>query len=452
MKRALILGLGRFGGGREATRFLLRRGLRVRVADRAPASELRDEVAALEQHDEIEWRLGCESSDLLDDIELVVINPAVANDHPLLAAARERGLPCTQEVSLFLEHFPGKVVLVTGTNGKSTTATLLAAALRKAGLTTLLGGNLGHSLLADEQQWHKDTVAVLEISSFQLERLDPERNPVHGTVFTRVTSDHLDRHGSLAAYQRAKSVAAAAASAFVIHHADDAVARGFTTSARARVTYAQNPPAPGQVGCEGEWMVSALADAGRVLHRSAMQLPGAFQVDNAMAAFAAAALLGADRQRAAAALAEQRPLPYRLQRWAVHDGVELYDNSVSTELQSTLSALESLSPPLHWVGGGKSKDGDFAATARAISPHISSAHVFGDAAAPLAELLRGRCTVTSHISLEHALDAAWHRARAGHRILFSPAFASFDQFANFRARAAAFHAWVAGLASHEAGC
>ena len=447
MKRALILGLGRFGGGREATRFLLRRGFRVRVADRASASDLGREVRALAGERNIEWRLGCEELSLLDGVDLVVANPALPTGHALLVAAAERGLPCTQEVNLFLEHFPGRVVLVTGTNGKSTTATLLATALRAGNFPTLLGGNLGNSLLADESQWHERAIAVLEISSFQLERLDPERHRVTGTVFTRVTSDHLDRHGSLAAYHKAKSVAAAAARDFVVRHTEDEVALGFATPAIRRITYAQKPPARGQVGYENDWVISALDEPGRVLHRSALQLPGTFQIDNVMAAFAAASLLGADRQRAAAALAEQRPLPYRLQRLLVRDGIELYDNSVSTELQSTISALETLSPPVHWVGGGKSKDGDFAGVADAISPLVASAHVFGAAAGPLCQLLRGGCLTTSHSRLEDALYAAWEHARAGHRILFSPAFASFDQFPNFRARAEAFHAWAAGLAS-----
>ena len=452
MSRALILGLGRFGGGREATRFLLRRGFRVRVADRASADELRGEVDALDRDGEIDWRLGCESPDLLDDVDLVVVNPALRDDHPLLTAAREREVALTQETNLFLENFPGDVVLVTGTNGKSTTATFLAAALHAAGIEALLGGNLGHSLLAEEARWRETAVAILEISSFQLERIDAARHAVRGAVFTRVTADHLDRHGTLDSYRQAKSAAAATAREFVVHHADDQVVGDFATPADARVTYAQRPPSAGQVGVEGGWLTSALADPGQVIETRALQLPGDFQIDNAMAATAAASLLGADRRRVGVALAEQRPLPYRLQRVLETDGVELYDNSVSTELQSTLSALQSIAGPLHWVGGGKSKDGDYAGTADAIAAHAASAHVFGDAASHLAPLLAGRCEVTAHQRLEQALDAAWSLARPGHRVLFSPAFASFDQFPNFRARAEAFHAWASGVASRTADC
>jgi UDP-N-acetylmuramoylalanine--D-glutamate ligase len=417
----------------------------VRIADRACARDLEPQVAALRGAGEIEWRLGTEALDVLDGVDCVVVNPAVSPGHALVAEARRRGMHCTQEVELVLECFPGRVVLVTGTNGKSTTATMLARALHADGIAALLGGNVGHSLLADEPQWREDAVAVVEISSFQLERLDPARYQVAGAVFTPVTRDHLDRHGSLAAYHRAKAVAAAAARDFVVHLAEDEVARQFVSPARRRVVYTRGPAAPGQVGRDGGWVVSALDDPGPVLHQAALRLPGAFHVENAMAAFAAAVLLGARRSRAALALTQQRPLPYRLQRVLRRDGVELWDNAVSTEVQSTVSALETLAPPVHWVGGGKSKDGDFEAVARAVAPRVASAHLFGAAAAPLGALLRERCHTTAHDTLEAALDAAWRQAQAGGRVLFSPAFASFDQFANFRARAEAFHAWIARL-------
>lgn len=448
---ALVLGLGRFGGGREAARFLLRRGWTVRISDRAPREQLADQVAALEGEGAIEWRLGePQDESLLDGVGLVVANPAVRSDHPVLVAARELGATITQELNLFLEAFPGRSVLVTGTNGKTTTATLLAQALRRSGIPTLLGGNLGHSLLADERSWSRDTVAVVEASSFQLERLDPTTHSVEGAVFTPVTRDHLDRHGTLEAYHAAKGTAAAAARAFVVHLASDPVAAGYASRARRRVTCTRDAPATGQVGCAGGWIVSRLEDVGPVLHPQALQLPGEFQTDNAMLACAAATMLGAGRHHAGLAVALQRPLPYRLNRLLCHDGVELYDNSVSTEATSTASALATLSGQVHWVGGGKSKDGDYESVAEVVAG-VRSAHLFGAAAEPLRTALQGRTHVTAHTRLEDALDAAWGQARPGDRVLFSPAFASFDQFANFRSRAEAFHTWASRLRSRTPG-
>jgi UDP-N-acetylmuramoylalanine--D-glutamate ligase len=456
-RRALVLGLGRFGGGREAARFLLRRGWRLRISDAAPPETLAESMAAVTEaaaacgEDAIQWRLGPPEPELLDGVELLVVNPAVGDAHPLLARARERGVACTQEVSLFLDHYFGRVVLVTGTNGKSSTTTLLAAALQAAGHDVLAGGNLGRSLLACEAEWRTGQVAVVEISSFQLERLDPRRQRVAGSVITRVTVDHLDRHGTLAAYQRAKAVAAAAADDFLVHGAEDPVACAFATRARRRVTFTRGRPGPGQVGCDDGWITTRLlADGERVLHVDALHVLGAFQHENVQAAFAAARLLGADAGRAAVGLVQQRPLPHRLQLLFRQDGIALYDNGVSTEALSTLSALETLAMPVRWVGGGKSKDGDYRRVAALLGPRLASAHLFGSAATPLAAELQGRVPVTTGVTVEEALAAAWRHARPGDGVLFSPAFASFDQFPNFRARAQRFLRWADQLRSHGA--
>lgn len=446
-RRALVLGLGRFGGGREAARFLARRGFALRVADRATSDTLAESIAALSDLD-VEWRLGTEDPSVLDAVDLVVVNPAIPDTNPVLQAARVRGVRLTQEVELFLESYPGRVVIVTGTNGKSTTTTLLASAARRSGLDTLCGGNLGNSLLADEADWRADQLAVLEISSFQLERLDLSKHRVHGAVLTRVTRDHVDRHGSLQAYRDAKSVAARIADGFVVHAADDPVAAAFETSAVRRLVHRRGPGRPGDAAwLEDDHVVlgGPARDAGRLLRLGAMALVGEFHADNAMAAALAAVECGAARAEAGFAIAMQRPLPFRLQLATVRDGVRYWDNAVSTALETTDSALDSLVGRVHWVGGGKSKEGPngYRRFATAIGAKVATAHVFGAAAGPLSEELVARgVTTTRHERLEDALAAARDAARPGDMVLFSPGFASFDQFPNFRARAAAFRVWL----------
>lgn len=442
----LILGLGRFGGGLAAARFLLRQGRALRIADKAGAESLADAVSALQGEPDVTWCLQREDEALLDGVERVIVNPAIPDPHPLLVAARARGLAIAQEVNLFLEHYPGRVVLVTGTNGKSTTTTLLAKALDFAGMPVLAGGNIGTSLLDAESSWRSDQIAVLEISSFQLERLDQARHRVHGAVLVRITRDHLDRHGSLANYHRAKSVAAAVAEHFVVHAQDDPVASSFATPARRRILVSRRPPATGELGCENDWLVARLPEfTGRLCHAQALRLLGDFHRENVLAAAGAALLLGAAPHRLALGLCEQRPLPYRLQLLLTRDGKRLYDNAVSTEIESTESAVRTLSGPIHWVGGGKSKDGDYARVAAALVDRIASAHLFGNAARPLELEFAGRIPVCRHERVEQALASAWERAARGECVLFSPAFASFDQYPNFRARAQEFHAWARRL-------
>ncbi len=453
--RVLVHGLGRFGGGREAVRYLARRGFPVRIADKSAGDDLQEIRHSLADLPGLDWQLGREDEALLTDVERFVANPAVPDHHPLLLAARARGIEVTQEVDLFLAAYPGRVIAITGTNGKSTTSTLLHKALVQSGVDALLGGNIGHSLLADDAHWRADQIAVLEISSFQLDRLAAHRR-VHGAVFTRVLKDHVDRHGTLQAYHQAKSRLAAAATAFVIHAADDPVASDYATNAALRLRYAATTPAPRSAGLIGGFVALRLdASPGqRIVHADALRLLGAFQVENVMAASLAAHMVGGTAHGIGLAMANAAPLPFRLQLIATKNGVRIYDNGVSTEIESTRSALQTLLGRVHWLGGGKSKDGDYATVAAALAPHIASAHIFGTAATPLAAALQALGTTaptTVSVTLREALQQAVAAARPGDAILWSPAFASFDQYPNFRARALEFHALLAeGRAQGEA--
>ena len=447
-KTALVLGIGRFGGGVAAARFLWRHGYSVRIADRSNGPDLDASKAQLRDLAGIDFQLGREDEGVLDGIDLLVVNPGIPDQHPLLAAASRRGIERTQEVNLFLEHYPGRVVAVTGTNGKSSTSTMLHAALVRGGVDALLGGNIGHSLLEDEDRWRKDQVAVLEISSFQLDRVDARRHRVEGAVLTRIQKDHVDRHGSLEAYHRAKSVLPLMADAFCVHAADDPVAAAFATTTR-RLTYADAAPQKDSAGVDDGWLSVRVGDraAVRLVHRDAMRMLGDFQRENALAAGLAATLLGASPQGIGLALANTAPLPFRLQLLCVLDGVRVYDNAVSTEVESTRSALRNIQGPIHWVAGGKSKDGDYRTVADAAAPFVASAHVFGAAAEPLAQELRRSdsrrpVATTVHQRVQEALDAALAACEPGSALVFSPAFASFDQYPNFRARALEFHAWA----------
>lgn len=435
----LVHGLGRFGGGREATRHLLRRGCRVRVADRSR----KDELLAVQDSfgkAEIDWQLGREDLALLDGIELVVTSPAVPDHNPLRQEALLRGIPCTQECELFLAAYPGRVVGITGTNGKSTTTTLLHRALQTAGIDCLVGGNIGHSLLADEAQWRDSQVALLEVSSFQLERF-AEHRQVHGAVFTRIGSDHLDRHQTLRKYQAAKGRLAAAATQFVVHAGDDPVATAFRSEAKSRGGFTTDVPGPASAGIVAGYVQVRQGDddAKTILHKSALRLIGDFQLENVLAASLAATWLGAPAHEIGFALATAAPLPFRLQLLTTIEGVQIYDNSVSTEVESTRQALTAIKTKqrVHWLGGGQSKDGDHGKVARMVAEHAASAHVFGAAAGPFAE----HCQIptTSHETLKEGLDSALAIARPGEAVLFSPAFASFDQYPNFRSRALEFH-------------
>ena len=208
MNRVLVMGLGRFGGGVAAARWFAERGDDVLVTDTKSEAELADSVAALHPLG-VRFRLGGHDPADFDRAEIVVVNPAIPFDQPLVARAEAAGAKITTEMGLTLRHLPGAFIAITGTNGKSTTAGLTAAMLEAARVPCALGGNIGHSLLNEIDAWSLGTVAVLEISSFQLSWL--ERDALvkdamrpHVAIITNVTGDHFDRHGSFEHYVASK--------------------------------------------------------------------------------------------------------------------------------------------------------------------------------------------------------------------------------------------------------
>ena len=191
-RRATVMGLGRHGGGVEAARWLARQGAIVTITDRADAATLAESIAALASEEIVDWHLGGHRERDFAEADLVVVNPAVRPDDALVARAAARGAQITSELELFLERCPGRVIGVTGSNGKSTTAALIAEVLRADGRKTYLGGNIGRSLLADLPNMTSDCWAVAEISSFQLAWLSADCRLPTIAVVTSFAPNHLD--------------------------------------------------------------------------------------------------------------------------------------------------------------------------------------------------------------------------------------------------------------------
>ena len=203
-KRVTVMGLGRHGGGLAASRWLAAAGADVTVTDLQSAAALKQSLDALCTTPIARFRLEEHHLDDFIHAEMIVVNPAVRPGHPLVAAAAAAGAVITSEIELFLERCPAAVIGVTGSNGKTTTATLLAEMLCASGARVWLGGNIGGSLLADLPRMRDDDAVVLELSSFQLAHLRPQARPPRVAVVTNCTPNHLDWHGDFAAYVAAK--------------------------------------------------------------------------------------------------------------------------------------------------------------------------------------------------------------------------------------------------------
>jgi UDP-N-acetylmuramoylalanine--D-glutamate ligase len=340
---------------------------------------------------------------LLDGVEVLVKSPGVPGEAPLVVAARQRGIPVWSEVELGYRLLPGsKFVGVTGTNGKTTTTELLGTIFRAAGRDVAVAGNVGTPLTSVRSaDW-----VVCELSSFQLE--DVHELSCDVAVLLNLEPDHIDRHGSFAAYRDAKM-------------------RIFE---RSRVQIIpRGVDAPGiEFSADDELPAEPL-------------IRGAHNRENAAAATAAARAAGIADEHIAAALLSFPGVPHRLELVGERDGVRYVNDSKATNVPAALRALAAYADePVHLILGGSPKGEDFAPLAAAIGPNVKSVHLIGEEAERLGELIDGH----RDGDLETAVAHAARLAKPGDVVLLSPAAASYDQFENFEQRGEAFRALVTG--------
>lgn len=462
------MGLGLFGGGVGAARYFCRAGARVTVTDVKTAEQLAESVRALEGLD-LTLRLGGHREEDLDGCDLLLISPAVAHDNPFLLEAVRRGIPVESELNLFVKLCPAPILGITGSNGKTTTTAMVEAATRRMGGATWLpvppgrfdrpgkvwvGGNIGRSLLPHLSEIRRSDAVVLEVSSFQLENLAAiGRHPAAGLV-TNLQPNHLDRHGTMEAYGEAKKQVLRGRGAVGIVNADCPVVSRWHGMAANRLSFGRRSAVARGTCLDGGWIaVVEDGNAHPLLPASALRVPGLFNVENALAAAAAAWVLGATKDGIAGGLAEFRGVEHRLETCGTWGGVTWINDSIATNPDSTLAALRTLGQPLVLLLGGHDKGLPFDALARAVDGRCRSIVLLGAAAPKIADALAGagvRVPVERAADLREAAALAATRARRGDAVLLSPACASFDQFRNFEDRGRQFRDLARELnAGHE---
>jgi UDP-N-acetylmuramoylalanine--D-glutamate ligase len=425
-RRATVMGLGRHGGGVAAARWLAREGAIVTVTDLADAAALADSITALADVDIAQWHLGGHRASDFDSADLVVVNPAVRLGHPLVARAAARGSQVTSELELFIERCPGQVAGITGSNGKSTTAAMLAEILRADGRPTFLGGNIGHSLLADLDAMNGDCWSVLEISSFQLAWLSADFPRPSVAVLTNFSPNHLDWHGTVAAYAGAKM------RLFSGQQPGDKIVADLAKLGRE------------WAAATGGIRVEPVADA----QIPDLQMPGAHNRQNAASAAAAARAIGCSATAIEAGLQGFRGLPHRLELVGTLAGREFYNDSMATTPESAMAALATFSGRCWLLVGGYDKGIDMAALVAAIARRARGVACYGASGprlhAQLTDLDAERPTALFD-SLDAAFAWCWSGSQCDECIVLSPACASFDQFLDYRARGERFRSLVRAL-------
>ena len=462
-----VLGLAR--SGLALARFLADHGAAVTAYDTRAADELAGAISTLGERP-VRLLLGPEvdPASALEGQALVCTSPSVSSRFPTteprlraaLAALEADGrIAVVSEVDLFLRLCPATTVGVTGTKGKTTTSSLSAAVLAAGEAPVVLGGNIGIPLIERVAELTPAHRVVLELSELQLPTLS------RGTdiaVYTHVTSDHLDRHGSLEAYRKVKRRLAELlpAGGVLVRNADDPVVSAYRAPAAARtVTYARAAPVPDGVGVEDGWIVAGagLAEPGderRIMAVADIPLPGEHSVSNVLAACAVGLLHGIAPDAIAAAVRGFGGVEHRLEPVGEIAGVRYVNNSQGTQPDAVIAAVRSFEPPLVLIAGGRSKGLPVAALAAAVAEHASAVVLIGETADQLAGAFgaAGVARIERAGSMDEAVVIATAIAREATpaTVLLSPAAASFDMFRDYEARGAAFKAVVARLETEAA--
>jgi UDP-N-acetylmuramoylalanine--D-glutamate ligase len=432
-KRVLVLGLG--DTGLSVANWVRNAGGEVRVAD-TRATPPRNKGFSGELH------TGKLKLSLLKNIDLLCLSPGLSLHEELVQAAVARGVPVVGDIELFAWAASGKVLAVTGTNGKSTVSALAGHLLRAAGVDCEVAGNISPPALAALLKRKNPPAAwVLELSSYQLETtwsLAPD-----AATMLNLSEDHLDRYAGLAEYAEAKARVFMGKGAQVLNRCDSA-SMALALPERVQVTFGLDAPEmPEDFGIADGWLVRG---KDQILAVAELPLAGSHNASNALAACALASAVGAPLVSLAKGLKTFRGLPHRMQRVAQRGGVDWLDDSKGTNVGATVAALNGMSRAAVLILGGEGKGQNFAPLVPAIRARAKHVLLIGRDAALIEKAIAASGVAMERIeSMEKAVARAAQIAAPGDAVLLSPACASFDMFRDYRHRGAAFAAALKGL-------
>lgn len=438
-KKVLVVGLGK--SGLAAAIFLRRRGAQVTVSDIRSAEALAKDIPALLEEG-IMVEAGGHGLLTFRRQDLIVVSPGVPLETPELVQAKSFGRPVIGELELAARFLKGKILAVTGSNGKTTTTSLLGEILEKAGIATLVGGNIGVPVVALVDDATDATWSVLEVSSFQLESTEQFHPTI--AVILNITPDHLDRHGSFENYALAKERIFAAQDEhdFVVLNADNVRAAAASKRSKAQVYWFSL-----EHGVErGAWVEGGAvmfrsaqgAAAENVIPLSSIPLKGEHNVENVLAAVCAARLAGASVESVRTGVEQFQAVEHRLEYVATLNGVEVYNDSKATNVDATAKAIAAFSGNIHLILGGKDKNSDYTELSELLRSRVKAVYTIGSAAAKIESQLRGVVTIHSCETLAKAVGAIAAAAHPGDVVLLAPACSSFDQFESYEHRGRVF--------------
>ena len=449
--RVLILGIAR--QGQAAARWLTRHGAIVTVNDRRSAEQLSAARSAL-AGTPVEWVLGSHPVEILAATDILCISGGIPLDNPLVAAAMQRGIPLTNDTQIFMEVCPGRTIGITGSAGKTTTTTLVGQMADKAvGIKSLVGGNIGDPLLNYVDKMTAGTLAILEISSFQLEQMTASPDVA---AILNITPNHLDRHGTMEAYSAAKRriLEFQQADGTAILNRDDNGSWNLRGDLHGRLV------SFGAGAFSGKQDGTFLADGTLHLRQRGQEIPllranqlplrGVHNVMNVLAAFAIGYAAGLGVEAMVSAAEEFHGVAHRLEFVREWNGAQWYNDSIATAPERTMAALRSFTEPIVLMLGGRDKNLPWEELAAMVRQRVQHVVLFGEAAGQISAALERASgplplTIRRCVDLQEAVRAAAEVASPGSIVLLSPGGTSFDQFYDFEERGKAFRKWVSEL-------
>jgi UDP-N-acetylmuramoylalanine--D-glutamate ligase len=446
-KKVLVIGAAR--SGIASARFLVQRGATVALNDRKPLPEWSEAARALKTEG-VGQIAGDPPAWLLDQIDLVVVSPGVPTKAIPIRYADRRGAEVIGEIELASRFLRGRVVAITGTNGKTTTTSLIGEMLKDAGLKVQVGGNIGTPLISMVGAARDDSWTVVEVSSFQLETI-VHFHPTVATVLN-VTPNHMDRYDSLMDYAAAKHnvFRNQTPGDIAILNADDEIVSSWADGLRAHVVqFSVKRELEEGLFLRGRDLISRTKEAERVLvTRDEMKLKGTHNVENVLAAMAAGLACGAAPDSLRETVRQFRPVEHRLEEVAEINGVRFFNDSKATSVDATMKALEAFAGDrgkVVLILGGRGKQTPYSPLAPLISGLVRQLILIGEDA-PAIERDLGTSAPFEHASEMHdAVRRAFAAAKPGDVVLLAPACASFDMFESFEHRGRVFKEEVQNL-------
>jgi UDP-N-acetylmuramoylalanine--D-glutamate ligase len=446
-KRVLVVGLGK--SGMSAALFLRDQGARVTVSDSRSATTLANEIPTL-----LDAGIMVESGGhgllTFRRQDLIVVSPGVPFDTPELKQVRAFGLPIIGELELASRFLQGQIVAITGSNGKTTTTSLVGKIFADAGGDTQIGGNIGVPVIDLVKHSSAGTINVLEVSSFQLETVEHFRP--HIAVVLNITPDHLDRHGTFANYAAMKTriTQQQTPADFLVLNGEDPPTQMVAAKTKAQIFWFSARRAIKQGAfVHGESVLFIPREGTKaepLMPISEIPLKGAHNVENVLAAICTARLSGVSSESVRASVASFKAVEHRLEFVASVRGVDFYNDSKATNVDATKKALEAFPGGVHLILGGKDKDSNYAELSDLLRERCKVVYTIGSAAEKIERQLAGVVKIVSAKMLDAAIRIATQDAAAGDTVLLAPACSSFDQFDNYEHRGRVFKDLVKALA------